>query len=910
MEFKKSENDRREFEYIKLENGMDVLLVSDKLTSKASASLAVNIGSHYDNIPGIAHFLEHLLFMGSEKYPGVNDYDQIVNTNNGSTNAVTWQTHTNYMFDCVPEGLYDVIDVFAQFFICPLFNQEYVQKEISAVHSEFTNNINEDEWRYEQCLKQFMVNDHPENKFTIGNKETLDIENIREKVIEFYNTYYSSDLMKLVVVGIESLSEMKKKICPIFENVKRIENVKLIKNMGYIFKKKSFGKIKTLKKQDKINFIWEYELSDEYDKYNLDNFITHLLGNESKNSLHNILYKDLFIKNLYTYTDYKYFHNRALCLEIDLTEKGSANIDYITNYVIKYIENIRKCDFDTLKDLYDDYRKIMDIKFKNYDILPSLKFAYNTANTWVKSKIINPEDLVYYHYRHDEYNEDLYDAIIYILSLMKLDNSSIFIRSNNLDSKDFIKEKYFEVEYKIGNFPQINGDYNITNFEIIKKNKYLVNDTVKVKYPDTNPIFIGKDNMNIWYKYDNISNNICLKFRITQLGKTIYDYLLVDLFFKIFDFTNNDIFYDMMIANCHISISNLYDGLSIYYYGLPNKINSIIAKVFTLINGLNENMEKIINKEMFSNAYDEIKLGIYNRKYDPLYSEVDIFLKNNIFKNNFTYSDLLRELENIKYEDLIEFNIFENGDIVLDGLIQGNILKDDAVKLVNLFDIFNLKYIKYNKQPDFKIIENNEFTEKIDNEDENNICYSIGINLDTMCYSFDKNYSQKIILMNILHKIISVAFFDELRTKEQLGYAIYSHIDMFHRYQKQKHYYYNYTVQSPDGEVINNKVINMDFIESRVKEFIAGFRNYLVNYPEEKINTTIQSVKQQLEKPFQNLQESFKFYMVSIIDGNNKFDFKKEQLEIANNTSRNDLIKFYDTYFGPNMKYYSIRLGK
>lgn len=56
---------------LELENGMRVLLVSDPATERSAASMSVGVGhmSDPDNIPGLAHFLEHMLFLGTEKYP-------------------------------------------------------------------------------------------------------------------------------------------------------------------------------------------------------------------------------------------------------------------------------------------------------------------------------------------------------------------------------------------------------------------------------------------------------------------------------------------------------------------------------------------------------------------------------------------------------------------------------------------------------------------------------------------------------------------------------------------------------------------------------------------------------------------------------------------------------------------------
>ena len=72
----KSEADKRDYRALILGNGMKVVLVSDPTTDKAAAALDVNIGHMSDPIPGLAHFCEHMLFLGTKKYPDENEYSR------------------------------------------------------------------------------------------------------------------------------------------------------------------------------------------------------------------------------------------------------------------------------------------------------------------------------------------------------------------------------------------------------------------------------------------------------------------------------------------------------------------------------------------------------------------------------------------------------------------------------------------------------------------------------------------------------------------------------------------------------------------------------------------------------------------------------------------------------------------
>ena len=101
---------------------------------RAAAAMVVGVGSWADppETQGCAHFLEHLLFLGSEKYPDENAYDAFLSKHGGSSNAETDTEWTSFHFDCLPAHFPHALDVFAQFFVAPSFNPEAVSREVRA----------------------------------------------------------------------------------------------------------------------------------------------------------------------------------------------------------------------------------------------------------------------------------------------------------------------------------------------------------------------------------------------------------------------------------------------------------------------------------------------------------------------------------------------------------------------------------------------------------------------------------------------------------------------------------------------------------------------------------------------------------------------------------------------------------
>jgi insulysin len=136
-------NDKRSYRHLTLGNRLEVVLVHDDETEKSSACVDVRVGSMADpsNMPGLAHFLEHMLFMGTEKYPIENEYSSFLSSHGGMSNAYTDQMKTVYYFDVQNSAFEEALNMFSSFFTCPLFTETATARETNAVDSENEKNL-------------------------------------------------------------------------------------------------------------------------------------------------------------------------------------------------------------------------------------------------------------------------------------------------------------------------------------------------------------------------------------------------------------------------------------------------------------------------------------------------------------------------------------------------------------------------------------------------------------------------------------------------------------------------------------------------------------------------------------------------------------------------------------------------
>jgi hypothetical protein len=134
----KSRSDDRNYRALALANGLRVLLISDPQADTAAAAMSVAVGHTSDpwDIPGLSHFLEHMLFLGTNKYPDEASYKRYLKDHGGGSNASTSAESTTYYFSVRHEHLEEAVDRFAQFFVAPLMTPSATEREVNAVDAE------------------------------------------------------------------------------------------------------------------------------------------------------------------------------------------------------------------------------------------------------------------------------------------------------------------------------------------------------------------------------------------------------------------------------------------------------------------------------------------------------------------------------------------------------------------------------------------------------------------------------------------------------------------------------------------------------------------------------------------------------------------------------------------------------
>lgn len=211
-----AEKETRTFRALKLNNDLLVMIVSDNSTDRAGYSISVNSGSmvERDDLNGLAHFLEHMLFLGTKKYPDPGAYLDYIERAGGGRNAYTAPSQTNYFFEVNSDYIFEGIERMTDFFVDPIFNVNSVQRELMNINSEHRKNIKDDGRRINSVIKQ--LSNHPYNKFATGDLMTLKYLpelngiSVRDEMIKYYQQFYSSNIMTACIFAKDDIETLTK----------------------------------------------------------------------------------------------------------------------------------------------------------------------------------------------------------------------------------------------------------------------------------------------------------------------------------------------------------------------------------------------------------------------------------------------------------------------------------------------------------------------------------------------------------------------------------------------------------------------------------------------------------------------------------------------------------------------------
>ena len=207
------------------ESGLVVLLEPIEGVVSISAGLWVKAGSRHEmnGQHGYAHFIEHMLFKGTEKY-SARDIARLVDRVGGQHNAATNREYTCYYINVISDHLPLTIEILADMYYRSLFDKAEIDKEKNVILEEIRMYEDTPDELVHDHFIEAILSDHPLGHSIIGDIDSITGVS-RKKLVDFFDDYYLNNNCFFVIAGKFDLDDAKRLIDGCF-NSGRVKNIR------------------------------------------------------------------------------------------------------------------------------------------------------------------------------------------------------------------------------------------------------------------------------------------------------------------------------------------------------------------------------------------------------------------------------------------------------------------------------------------------------------------------------------------------------------------------------------------------------------------------------------------------------------------------------------------------------------
>ncbi|PTL86899.1 MAG: pitrilysin [Candidatus Liberibacter europaeus] len=873
----KSERNTRQYQAIKLSNEMIVLLESDPEAVESFASVSLPIGSMCDPNQqlGLAHYLEHMIFHGSKRYPVSRPIVEFVGKNGGSHNGMTGFHSTDFYLKVKNGALKAATDRLADALAEPLLDPIKADQERNIINSEATMYRSNDMFRRYQVRSETLNSVHPSSRFKIGNLETLSDKpdsNLHSELKKFHHRYYSANLMKGFLYGKESLSQLAKIAAETFGRIpNRKASVPAITVPAITDKEKGII-VHYVPFQPNKNLSLEFRIANNLTEFRskTDQYISYLIRHQSHNTLADWLLNNRFAEGIHAYTMPAIDGNSGMfVIGMELTDKGLEHRDKIIAAVFSYINLLKKGGIKS--SYFNEMARNMYNLYQNYSIVRGMSSGL-LSNEMLYLPIANVLDADYI---ADRFNPQ---AISARLSELTPRNARIWFTSPN---EPHNKEAYhLNAPYQVDKInPQQYEKWadlqKTIKFSLPELNPYIANDFSLIKssrhyqHPE---LVYNQGNCQVFYMpsqhfADEPQGEIFLNLRSEQSNKTAKSQISSWLLQYLAWLKISQLNYQASVAGMYINLSSNL-GLQFRTSGYTQHLPELMIKVIKEYLAFTISEEEVAQAKSryreqceVSDNHQAGSLALY-----PLSLEQVPF---------FERDQLLKELETITANDILKYRKDTIENAPLRAMVFGNLTPKQGIDTIkSVCNLLNNKGKKWGKK-DIVVIDK-EYKVNFENQANNtdNALAEIFIPI-----GYDKN--KGFVLSSILAQILHGWFVEQLRTQEKLGYSLYASETILG-----KQWGIKFVLQS------NNKT--PAYLHTRYQNFYQLAFKKLKAMPKKEFEQYRKILLTELEQPPQSFYQEINRFMYALRQDDVHFDDRKEKtINALKTVTQQDLLTFY-----------------
>lgn len=876
----KSPNDDRTYAAIVLPNNLQVVLVSDPTLENSAASLAVGVGSAQDpqDQQGLAHYLEHMLFLGTKKYPEPAGFMTFTQANGGMTNAFTAYDKTNYLFQINAAKFDEALDRFSDYFKSPTFDATYSDKERNAVNNEWSMQKQQDPWIMMRIDALTGNPESPRAKFNIGNLETLvdkPSSTLNDSMKAFYQRYYSANIMRLTLVGKQSIPELKVLAEKYFASIPNKNIAQPEITVPGLTDAQTSKSIHYKPSKDFKALYVDFPMKSNKAQWRLkpNEYVRNLLTTEEAGTLCEQLRKKGFAVNTTAYfASDSYGPDGYMRVQIELTELGLKHQDEVVAAVFAYTDLVKR---EGLNENY--FRELQTMRAKDFMNAGKPNPLQQAVQLTTMQFDIPVENLLNAGFIYERYDEPSIKAVLEQLDTRKVrvwhvNKDEVVTKpvphfNGSYDIKDITSEqheKFAQLAKKYTfNLPPLNNLFTDKLAPIVE-NKYLkphqVVSAAGVEAFVQHPEFYREDKGQLSVEINS------------GLGiKNPKNIVLANLLSEIYKKQNTS-----LMDRAHNASLGIVTSV-----GGPNSqslfVSGYTTKHQVLVDELLANFVKLqFTQAEFNEALETYKQGLANNNKNHVFRQLYGHLGRLTNKVQWRDQDLLLAAEKVTLQDVIAYYKAVKRDPLIRILAVGNYSEESikhmalsAAKILPGKRLPSARVVsQYTTPADGKIIELKESLELAD---------SAVMQVWFREKKSDDEQAQLVVLNAFLDK----AFFTQLRTNEQLGYVVQS---------------MPYAVDDTPGYAMLVQSSNSDVtkIKARMDKFRADYLAELKAIDPAKIEATKQAmIANIMQKPTDFYKEA-SVYAGEFWHAKYNFDGRDRHLNAIKMVTKEDLIKMYE----------------
>ena len=835
--------------------------------------MTINVG-HFDDPQdreGMAHFIEHMLFLGTKQYPEPGFFSKFISQAGGQCNAWTGTEHSSFFFDCEHQTFSSALSIFSQFFISPLFDAELAYSERNAIDAEFLMKVKDDGRRIYQVHKETVNQAHPFAKFAVGNHHTLEDREhcISQELHRFIESHYQAQWMTLVIAGPQSIETLVKFAKQFFSPIAASGSLKPPINTS-LYRTCDLGKlihITPKKQMQKLIVSFAMPNIPKLYKSKSLSFLAHLLGFEGEGSLYSILKAQGWINALSAGGGISGSNFKDFNISFALTEQGIEYYEDIIEMLFEYITLIKQ-QFNLLPALYADKQSLLEIAFNNQE--PSKLID------WVNSLSINMHHFDEKDYLSGDYIMTGFEPQLHKKLCSYLTPRNMRVVLIHQDVQTDKKAKWYHTPYFVEDLPSIWLDTlkeintPLPHMRLPGINPYLRNKQVlhKCRHSSSQPKKLAfSDGLNFWFKQDSQFGvtkghfylEVDSKVAIKSIKKMALTRLLADLLMD--DLAES--FYNAELAGLNYHITSHQGGLTLHTTGLSANQPEFAIQL----------LNSILTCQICPKRFAEYKKQLsrhwiqhnHNKPVSKLFSELGAHL----MPWNPTPENLAQHLKPVTFNEFIQFRSAFFKQIHIKAFMYGNWKEADAqIMLENIKTTFERSEILEDlKRPLIKLKQKLNFKVEDPNIEHGFLYY---IQARTACVN------EKIQLM-LINQLVQHAYFDSLRTQQQLGYLVGAGYAPFNTRAGIAFY-----IQSPDN--------SGEALFEHHKQFIHCFIDDLSKLEIKVFNDAKKALELQISEKDKSLRLKAQRLWVAITNDDHDFSMQQRLLSSLNKLNKDDFI--------------------